>query len=92
MGAPMTQDDFNRLTARLATSSAHLTTAMEGLVSSNASFMRSAADADANIGLSKAVPFLDLELRAAKLIDNTVDDAHRGGFPRANETPTPHGQ
>ena len=43
--------------------------------------MRSVADADANIGLSKSQYFLPSELRAAKVIDNTADQTHRNGLP-----------
>lgn len=86
----MPQDDFNRLTAALATSSAEQQSAVASLVSSNASLIRSAADADdANNGLSKAVPFLASEIRAAILIDNTVDDAHRGGLPASRRDTEP---
>ena len=46
--------------------------------------MRSAADADANIGLSKAHSLLDVELTAAERIDNTVDDLNRSGLPAAS--------
>ena len=81
MSTSMTQDDFSRLTSQLATASATFQTAMTGLVGSNAQLMRSAADADSNIGLSKSQSFLPSELRDAKATDNTVDQDHRGGLP-----------
>jgi len=64
----------------MAQSSAQLTAAVASLATSQASFMRSAADADANIGLSKAHSLLDVELTAAQLIDNTVDYLNRSGL------------
>ena len=81
MTTPMTQAHFNRLTSQLAASSASLNTAMAGLVSSHAQFMRPAADADSNMGLSKSQSFLPPGLCAAKAIDNTVDQVHRNGLP-----------
>ena len=45
--------------------------------------MRSAADADVNIGLSKSHSLLDVEQVAAQRIDNTVDDYNRSGLPTA---------
>ena len=45
--------------------------------------MRSAADADVNIGLSKYHSLLDVEQIAAQRIDNTVDDYNRSGLPTA---------
>ena len=54
-------------------------TAMVGLIGSNAMVMRSADDSCPNIMLSQS--FLPSELRAARVIDNTADDRHRGGLP-----------
>lgn len=51
--------------------------------------MRSAADADSNIGLSKSQSFLPSELRDAKVIDNTVDQDHRGGLPPRDRDTNP---
>jgi hypothetical protein len=76
----MAQADFNRLTSQLAASSASLHTAMAVLVASNAQFMRSAADVDANIGLYQSQSCLPSELRATKVIDNKVDQTHRNGL------------
>ena len=45
--------------------------------------MRSAADADVNIGLSKSHSLLFVEQIAARKIDNTVDDDNRSGLPTA---------
>jgi hypothetical protein len=45
--------------------------------------MRSAADADPNIGLSLSTPLLYSEELDAQEIDNTVDDSHRNGIPAA---------
>ena len=56
-------------------------TAMVGLIGSNALFMRSAADSCPNILVPKSQPLLVSELRAARAIDSTVDDLHRGGLP-----------
>ena len=81
MTTSLTQDDFNRLTSQLAASNASLNTAMAGLISSNAQFTRSAADADSNIGLSKSQYFLPSELTAARAIDSTVDQDHRSELP-----------
>ena len=82
-GAPMTQDDINDLIMQLAQSSQQLNVAVASLTSSQSSFMRSAADADANIGLSKAHSLLNVELTAAQRIDNTVNDLNRSGLPAA---------
>ena len=54
---------------------------MAGLIGSHAQFMRSAADSCPNILVSKSQSLLDSELRAARAIDSTVDDLHRGGLP-----------
>jgi hypothetical protein len=51
--------------------------------------MRSAADADVNIGLSKSHPYVHVELLAAREIDNTVDDNNRSGLPAALRDLTP---
>ena len=85
----MTQDEFNRLTSQLASLSASLNTAMAGLVSSNAQVMRSAADADSNIGLSKSQYFLPSELLDAQAIDNTVDQGHRSRLPPRDRDTNP---
>ena len=82
-GAPMTQDDINQLILQLAQSSQQLNVAVASLTSSQSSFMRSAADADANIGLSKAHSLLPVEIVDARTIDNTVNDDHRSGLPAA---------
>ena len=76
-GAPMSQDDINQLMLQMAQSSQQLTAAVASLTSSQSSFMRSAADADANIGLSKAHSLLNVELIAAQQIDNTVSNLNR---------------
>jgi hypothetical protein len=89
MTTSLTQDDFNRLTSQLAASNASLNTAMAGLISSNAQFTRSAADADSNIGLSKSQYFLPPELRAALAIDITVDQTHRSGLPAGQQDTRP---
>ena len=81
MTTPLTQDDFNRPTSQLAASSASLNTALAGLVSSTAQFMRSEADADSNKELSKSQSFLPSELPDAQAIDNTADQGHRSGLP-----------
>ena len=82
-GAPMSQDDINQLILQMAQSSQQLTAAVASLTSSQSSFMRSAADADANIGLSKAHSLLNVELIAAQQIDNTVSNLNRSGLPAA---------
>lgn len=52
-----------------------------------AAFMRSAPDADANIGLSKSQPFVHHEIFAAQRIDRTVTEQHRNGLlPAARDT------
>ena len=79
----MTQDDINDLIMQLAQSSQQLNVAVASLTSSQSSFMRSAADADANIGLSKAHSLLPVEIVDAHTIDNTVNDDHRSGLPAA---------
>ena len=56
---------------------------MTSLTSSQASFLRSAADADVNIGLSKSHSLLAVGIVDARTIDNTVNDDHRSGLPAA---------
>ena len=82
-GAPMTQDDINDLIMQLAQSSQQLNIAVAGLTSSQPSFMRSAADADANIGPAKAHSLLPVEIVDAHTIDSTVNNDHRSGLPAA---------
>ena len=62
---------------------AQLAVAMQGLVGSQQQFMRSASDADPNIGTSLATPLLPSEVLEAQEIDNTVEDKHRNGLPAA---------
>ena len=57
--------DMEAVLALMANNSALLTAAVASLATSQASFMRSAADADANIGLSKAHSLLLVEEIAA---------------------------
>ena len=52
-GPPPDQDDINQMLLTMAQSSAQPTAAVASLATSQASFMRSAADADANIELNK---------------------------------------
>ena len=82
-GAPMSQDDINAHMLQMAQSSQQLTDAVTSLTSSQASFLRSAADADVNIGLSKSHSLLAVEIVDARTIDNTVNDDHRSGLPAA---------
>ena len=82
-GTPLTQEDIADLIAQLAQSSQQLNVAVSGLTSSQASFMRSAADADANIGLSKAHSLLPVEIVDVHTVDNTVNNDHRNGLPAA---------
>ena len=82
-GTPLTQEDITDLIAAVAQSSQQLNIAVSGLTSSQSSFMRSAADADVNIGLSKAHSLLPVEIVSVHTIDNTVDDDHRSGLPAA---------
>ena len=89
MATALTQDDFNRLTSQLAASSVSRNIAMAGLISSNAQFMRSAANADSNIRLSKSQYFLPSELTATRAIDNTVDQNHRSGLPASQRDTNP---
>ena len=63
---------------------AQLTVAMQGMLGSQQQFMRAAAVADPNIGLSLATPLLPSEVLEAQQIDNTVDDKHRNGLPAAH--------
>ena len=67
----------------LAQSSQQLNFAVASLTVLQSSFMRSAADADANIGLSKAHSLLPVGIVDARTIDNTVNDDHRNGLPAA---------
>ena len=89
MATALTQDDFNRLTSQLAALSVSRNIAMAGLISSNAQFMRSAANADSNIRLSKSQYFLPSELTATRAIDNTVDQNHRSGLPASQRDTNP---
>ena len=82
-GTPLTQEDIADLIAQLAQSSQQLNVAVSGLTSSQDSFMRSAADADANIGLSKAHSLLPVEIVDVHTVDNTVNNDHRNGLPAA---------
>ena len=82
-GGPPTQDDTNELLLQMAQSSQQLSVAVAAIATSQASFMRSAADVDANIGLSKSHSLLLVEQIAACEIDNTMDDYHRSGLPAA---------
>ena len=82
-GGPPTEDGINQLLFQMAQSSQQLTAAVASLATPQASFMRSAADADANIGLSKSHSLLGVEQIAAQRIDNTVDDHNRSGLPAA---------
>ena len=84
-----TGDPTAQLLVKMAESSQLLQEAVASLATSQASFMRSAADADANIGLSKSHPFLPSELFNIRLIDNTVDDDHRNGLPASARDTTP---
>ena len=82
-GGPSTPEDIKTLLLQMAQSSQQLTVAVAAIATSQAPFMRSAADADANIGLSKSHSLLLVEQIAAREIDNTVDDEHRSGLPTA---------
>ena len=84
-----TGDPTAQLLIKMAESSQLLTEAVASLATSQASFMRSAADADANIGISKSHPFLPSELFDIRLIDNTVDDKNRNGLPASARDTTP---
>ena len=70
------KEDITDLIAQLAQSSQQLSDTVPGLTSSQSSFMRSAAGADANIALSKSHSLLPVEI-----VDNTVNDDHRNGPP-----------
>ena len=89
-GGPPTPDDINQLLLQMAQSSQQLTGAVTSLASSQASFMRSAADADVNIGLSKFHPLLLCEQIDAREIDSTVDDDNRSGLPAAARDTRPN--
>ena len=82
-GGPPTEDDINQLLLQMVQSSQQRTAAVASLATSQAPFMRSAADADENIGLSKSHPYVDVEEIAAQRIDNTLDDDNRSGLPTA---------
>ena len=82
-----TGDPTAQLLIKMAESSQLLTEAVASLATSQASFMRSAADADANIGISKSHPFLPSELFDIRLIDNTVDDKTAMAYQPPRETP-----
>ena len=73
----------------MAQSSQRLTGAVATLATSQASFMRSAADADANIGSSKSQAFVHHEVFTAQRIDNTVDEQHRNGLAPASRDTKP---
>jgi len=77
-GTPLTQEDIIELIAAIAQSSQQLNASMSGLTASQSSFMRSAANADANIALSKSHSLLPVEI-----VDNTVNNDHRNGPPAA---------
>ena len=81
-GTPLTKEDIADLIAQLAQSSQQLSAAVSGLTSSQSSFMRSAANADANIALSKSHSLLPVEI-----VDNTVNNDHRNGPPAAFRDP-----
>ena len=82
-GTPLTQEDVHDLIAAMAQSSLQLNASMGQLTSSQSFFMRSAADVDPNIGLSKAHPLLPVELVDVKTIDSTVNNDHRSGLSAA---------
>ena len=82
-GGPPTEEQAAQLLLQMAQSSQRPTGAVASLATSQASFMRSAADADVNIGLSKSHPYVYVEQIAAQRIDNTVDDDNRSGLPAA---------
>ena len=71
-GLPPDQDNINQMLLAMAQSIAQLTAAVASLATSQAPFMRSAADADAKTGLSKAHLILNVELTAAQRLDNGV--------------------
>ena len=80
-GTPLTQEDIIDLIASIAPSSQQLDNSMFNLQSPQAHFMRSAADADANIGLSKSHSLLLVEIVDIHTVDSTVDDDHRSEGP-----------
>ena len=82
-GGPPKEEQTAQLLLQMAQSSQRLTDAGASLATSQAFFMRSAADADVNIGLSKSHPYVHVEKIAARRIDNTVDDNNRSGLPTA---------
>ena len=85
----LTQEDVNRLTLQVAAASTQMQTVIVELIGSNALFMRSAAGSCPNILVSKSQSFLVSELRAARAIDSTVDDLHRGGLPSRQRNTDP---
>ena len=82
-GTPLTQEDIADLIAQLAQSSQQLNVAVSGLTSSQSPFMRSAADADSNIGISKAHSLLPVGIVDVHTVDSTVNDDYRSGLPAA---------
>ena len=86
---PMTEEQTAQLLLQMAQSSQRLTGAVATLATSQAPFMRSAADADANIGLSKSQPFVHHKIFAAQRIDNTVTEQHRSGLAPASRDTKP---
>ena len=72
-----------QLLTQMAQSSERLTTAVASLADSQTSFMRSAADSDVNIGLSKSHPYIPTELPVVHKIDNSVGNANRSGLPQS---------
>ena len=81
--------DMEAVLLQMANNSAQLTAAVASLATLQASFMRSAADADANIGLSKSHSLLPVEVLSAKEVDSTVDDDNRSGLPAASRDLNP---
>ena len=76
----LTTEQLDQLITNLALSNERLNMATATLAESHSSFMRSAADADPNIGLSKSIPYTDSELSIVKKIDSTVDNDNRNGL------------
>ena len=71
-GGPPTEEQAAQLLLQMAQSSQQLTAAVASLATSQAPFMRSAVDADVNIGLSKSHSLLGVGQIAAQRIDSTV--------------------
>ena len=82
-GGPLSEEQMAQLLTQMAQSSERLTTAVASLADSQTSFMRSAADADVNIGLSKSHPYILTELPVVHKIDNSVDNSNRSGLPQS---------